>query len=587
MARASNLRINVTSDSRQARQDLQGVEQTAMSSMSKLSGSLPGIAAGVGAAIAGGIAAGFAVTLDQGKIKTKLAAQLDATGPEAERIGKAAGRLFAGGIATDFQQAADTIRATMSSGLLPTGATDAQINKLSRGLNDLAVTFDEDAGKISTSASVLLRTGLAATADQALDTITRAFQKFGPQADDLLDTVTEYGVQFAKLGLDGPRALGLLNQGLAAGARNADLVADAVKEFTLLGVAGTKAVTDGYKAVGLDADKARAAIAAGGPAAAETFQKVLDGLRQIEDPLDRNNAATALFGTKWEDLGQALFALDPAKAVDSLGAVEGATAKLGETLRSTTSQELTQFWRTLQQVVVDFIAGKVIPVMTELWGFIKDAFGPAVAELARIWDTTLAPALAKVWRMVKDDLVPILRDQMLTAVNRVREAVSSMADAFRDSEAAQLAAKAVMLVLEGLMSGPLLVAVHTATTAIEFLAKSFRFALDQADRLIRSVRDLVGWLNRVTGPLQSLSGFNFGDLVPDFLQRSSLSAQRGATGFASTRAASAALPVFRASIAAPNVTVILDGTPVRGMIQRTVTSALQAEGARYSVGGWA
>lgn len=34
----------------------------------------------------------------------------------------------------------------------------------------------------------------------------------------------------------------------------------------------------------------------------------------MKDPVKRNAAAVALFGTKAEDMGKALFALDPSKA---------------------------------------------------------------------------------------------------------------------------------------------------------------------------------------------------------------------------------------------------------------------------------
>ena len=57
------------------------------------------------------------------------------------------------------------------------------------------------------------------------------------------------------------------------------------------------------KLIGLNAEEMTAKVAAGGPAAEEALGKTLDELRAIEDPVKRNAAGVALFGTQWEDMG--------------------------------------------------------------------------------------------------------------------------------------------------------------------------------------------------------------------------------------------------------------------------------------------
>src|SRR3546814_1665275 len=53
----------------------------------------------------------------------------------------------------------------------------------------------------------------------------------------------------------------------------------------------------------------------------------LDSLRRMKDPTEREAAAVALFGTQAEDLGAALFELDPSSATKKLGDVGGAAKK--------------------------------------------------------------------------------------------------------------------------------------------------------------------------------------------------------------------------------------------------------------------
>ncbi|MEK8108654.1 phage tail tape measure protein [Micromonospora sp. M12] len=140
-----------------------------------------------------------------------------------------------------------------------------------------------------------------------MDILTRAFQETGDQAGDLLDTYSEYSVQFAKLGLDGKEATGLLIQGLKAGARDVDTVADSIKEFSIRAIDGSESSADGFKALGLNAKTMTAQIASGGAGAQKGLDVVLDRLRAMKDPVERDAAAVALFGTKAEDMGQALW----------------------------------------------------------------------------------------------------------------------------------------------------------------------------------------------------------------------------------------------------------------------------------------
>lgn len=310
----------------------------------------------VGAAIAAGLGAGLAAAINADKAKARLAAQLGGNAQYAADMGRIAGAVYARGFGESAQAVGDTLRAVLSSGLLAEDAADADIERITVKAQALADVFDQDVTQAARAAGQMIRTGLAKDADQALDLIVRGFQQSGDHAGDLLDTVSEYSTQFRSMGLNGATALGLLQQGLKAGARDADTVADALKEFSIEAVAGGERVRVGFESLGLNADKMVAKFAAGGPTAAAALDTVLDRLRKIENPARRNAVAIELFGTKAEDLGQALYALDVDTAADRLGNVAGAADELGKTLEESSSQKLEAFKRQVQSALVEKLA---------------------------------------------------------------------------------------------------------------------------------------------------------------------------------------------------------------------------------------
>ncbi|MFC5905599.1 phage tail tape measure protein, partial [Streptomyces zhihengii] len=172
-----------------------------------------------------------------------------------------------------------------------------QLESLSAKMSDVATTFAVDMSLQTQAVAAMFKNGLAPSAEDALDLITVGFQKLGPNAEDLLETFQEYSIQFKKLGIDGEEALGLFQQGIKAGARDTDIIADAFKEFGIRAIDMSQSSQDAYKALELDAEKMSLQIAKGGETAGEGLQIVLDKLRSMKDPVEQNTAAVGLFGT--------------------------------------------------------------------------------------------------------------------------------------------------------------------------------------------------------------------------------------------------------------------------------------------------
>jgi SLT domain-containing protein len=356
-------------------------------------------AAAAGAAAGAILVKGIGDAIGQANVTSKLQAQLGTTNKVAAQQGKVAGKLYSSGVSDSFESAADAIKSVMQAGLAPPGTTTKQLQSLATKASDVASVFDQDLGGVTNAISQMLRTGLAKSADDAFDIITRGFQSGANKADDLLDTFNEYGTSFRTLGLSGRDAMGLLQQGLAGGARDADQVADALKEFSLVASQGGQATEDVFKSIGLSGKQMVQDVAAGGGSAREALGKVLARLAALPASATKASAVKSLFGGPGEDLGAALFSLNVGKAADSLGKVGGAADKVGQTIRSGPSHEIEVFTRTLQQGFVDFIGGKVLPIVSMLAHGFNTTLLPPIRLIGSMLAATLIPALAGLWQV--------------------------------------------------------------------------------------------------------------------------------------------------------------------------------------------
>jgi phage-related minor tail protein len=305
-------------------------------------------------AILGGatlLAGAFSLAMEQADLPGIMKSQFGLTEEAASASAETAANVYANGWGASIGEVG-----------LAVGEVERQLSQLGKGgdvealttnAQALADVFGQDVSSVITSAGQLVKTGLVPDMQSAFDLMAVGFQNGLDSGGDLLDTLTEYSVQFQTLGLDATTALGLVNQGLSAGARNSDLVADAIKEFAIRSIDGTEGVAAGFEALGLSSEEMVATFAAGGPEAAAAFDTVLDRLREMEDPVARDAAAVALFGTQAEDLNEALYALDPSEAAAGLGEVSGAAQEVSDTVGGGLQAQLD----TLSRSFNDDLAG--------------------------------------------------------------------------------------------------------------------------------------------------------------------------------------------------------------------------------------
>lgn len=320
--------------------------------------------AAIGAAIGVALSAALVEAIQLDDAQAMMAAQMGDT-TWARELGAVAGHMYTAGWGESVQDNMAAIRAVMASGLLDEDAATADIEAVSIKARALADVFGEDVTATARAAGQMIRNGLARDADEAFDILTRGFQQTADLAGDMMDTWSEYSTQFRKLGLSGVQAMGLMTQGVRAGARDLDTVADGLKEFAIISASGSKAAAGGFRALGLNAKQMTAIFAKGGPEAAAALDVVLDRIRAMKDPTEREAAAVALFGTKAEDLQGALGALDLSSATDEMGKVAGAAQEMTDAVGDSAGAQLESFKRQVQEALVHQVA-KALPVLRGL-----------------------------------------------------------------------------------------------------------------------------------------------------------------------------------------------------------------------------
>lgn len=458
--------------------------------------------AAAGAAAGAILVAATVSAVEKERMADRLSAQLGLSGKGAKQAGKVAGQLYSKAVVDSFEDGAAAVRAVMGSGLIDEKSTTKAIESITTKVADLASTFDQDLVGTTNAATQLIRTGLAKDAPAALDLLTKGLQSSADKAGDFMDTINEYSTQFRKAGLDGATAVGLLNQAIRVGARDSDIAADAIKEFSIRAVDGSKTSIDGFKALGLNADDMAAKFAKGGKAANGVLDLTLDKLRNVKDPVKQSQIAVQLFGTQAEDLGAALFAMDPSAAADGLGKLGGAAKKVGDTIRGNTSTELKILQRQLMGALGTVVQAVIIPALNGLVDAVRWV-GEAASATGRWfqqWGAWLLPVITLVGGLAIALNAQAIATALVTAVFSAYRAAILVGTAVTNGfAAAQALLNSVMALNPFVLVAIALVALGVALVVAYKKSETFRNIVQAAFKAI-SVAALWVW-NSVLKPV--------------------------------------------------------------------------------------
>lgn len=303
-----------------------------------------GGAANATALVAGG--AWAKVGADYQAAMARVQASTGASAEQMKRIEEAARAVFSSGMGESFDEVARAMSTIKQVG----GLDGKDLESATKNAMALGKTFDMDVNETARATSALMK-NFGIDGQKAFDLIAYAAQNGANRNGDLLDTFNEYAVQYKALGFTAEQFAAHLVKGAEDGAFSIDKVGDAIKEFNVRAKDGSKSSMEAFAALGLNGQKATQMFAAGGQSAQVAFAEVVKRLSEMEDPVARNAAGVALFGTQFEDLE--VKALEGFKAIQgSLPQIEGTMQQVSRAISSDLGSQLRIVSRSFMDLLL-------------------------------------------------------------------------------------------------------------------------------------------------------------------------------------------------------------------------------------------
>lgn len=217
--------------------------------------------------------------------------------------------------------------------------------------------------------------------DEAFRLIAEGARNGLDYSGELLDTVSEYSVQFKKLGLSANDMFKVMQSGADNGAWNLDKIGDAYKELSIRVVDGSDTTAQGFAAIGLNAEQMAQKFARGGESAKAALQQTTQALAAMDDPVQQNIAGVNLFGTMWEDLGATVVTQMASITEGTYGA-----ANAMENLRENRLDDLSEASEHLDrnmQLLAATAGDAVVPALADVKNAGADAMAVATEWLAQ------------------------------------------------------------------------------------------------------------------------------------------------------------------------------------------------------------
>ena len=359
---------------------------------------------------------------------------------ETERYQKVLENVYANNYGDSFEDIAQS----MSEVVKQMGdMDDAALQDVTESAYALRDTFEYEIPE-STRAAKAMMDNFGVSGEEAMSLIAAGAQNGLDYSGELLDSISEYSVQFAKVGLDADDMFKIFQKGAETGAWNLDKIGDAVKEMSIRVIDGSKTTKEGFESIGLNADEMADKFASGGDSAKEAFKQTIEALAGMKDPLAQNTAGVNLFGTMWEDLGPEVVtqlasiedgAYDTADAMDQIKEVKyDDLGSMLEGLKRSLELLLIPLGEQLIPIMTELIES-VLPVLQELLPPLMDSIGEMIAQLSPVIDTLLPglmecindllPPLLDIINAILPLLVEILKD-ILPELSQLLEALSPL-----------------------------------------------------------------------------------------------------------------------------------------------------------------
>ena len=377
-----------------------------------------GAAATTAAVAIGGMAVNTAQDIDKA-VDSYIVATGSAT-ESTEQYQNILENIYKGNYGEDFQDIADSM-AQVKQQL--GDIADSELQGITEDALALRDAFGYEVNE-SVRAAKMLMDQFGISGEEAYNLIAQGAQQGLDKNGDLLDSINEYSVHFKQNGLDATDMFNAFKAGADSGAFSIDKIGDAIKEMGIRMKDGS--ANEALQSIKLDADEITQAFGEGGDKASQAFDQVINGLKNIEDPIQQNAAGVAIFGTMWEDLGKdAVLALtDTENKFDETMATMD---QLKEVKYDNLSDMFEALKRNVEMLVLP-LGNALMPILTQVIQIINDnmpviqgmiqQIAPVISQLF----TSLLPPLMQLVQTILPVLMQIIQ-QLLPFITQIIQAI--------------------------------------------------------------------------------------------------------------------------------------------------------------------
>lgn len=368
-------------------------------------------AVGIGAVFAGAAVAGVAVVSDFDTAMNDFIASTGKGVEETERYQNVLEEIYANNYGEDFQDISDAMELVVKN---LGDMDDAALQEVTESAFVLRDTFEYDLAE-STRAAKALMDNFGISGEEAMSMIAAGAQNGLDYSGELLDSISEYSVQFEKVGFSADDMFKIFQKGTESGAFNLDKVGDAIKEFSIRAVDGSDTTKKAFDDLGFE--DLTEEFAAGGERAQNAFETILYELDGMQDKVKQNEIGVALFGTMWEDLGaDAVTALvdiqegsyDTADAMNQIKEVKyDDIGSMLEELKRNVELLVVPIGEALIPLLLTLITA-VLPVVSELLGPIADLFSALLAPIVSVISAGIQPLIDILNFLISNAIQPLI-----------------------------------------------------------------------------------------------------------------------------------------------------------------------------------
>uniref|UniRef100_UPI003783C128 phage tail tape measure protein n=1 Tax=Rhodococcus ruber TaxID=1830 RepID=UPI003783C128 len=353
-------------------------------------GGLGAKAGPIGAALVGvaaiGVTAGVALAegirqgMEQQAALDLFGAQTGTTEEQAKVAGQAAANAYAQNFGESIDANMRVLRMSVQQGIIDPNIDRENAQQVIAAISGISSAFEVEDELTTKALSSLINSGMVDDWTEAADLLASAVGGSANRAGDLVEVVDEYAAGWKNAGISAQTALGFIEQTTDAGAWNADVAGDALREFGRRVSEEGETMVEALDGIGLAGQDTFDKLTAGGPEAEAAFANIVRELQGIEDQTERNNAIAAIFGDTSGDFYRVFGEIDMDQMASSLDQVEGATQRLNDRMASNPAADVETAFRTLE------VAGNDLKLA------LAEGFGPGISDFAT-WISEHKPEL--------------------------------------------------------------------------------------------------------------------------------------------------------------------------------------------------